>query len=94
MPRPPRLMLRWSWRDLRRRWGMVLVTAVIIAIGTGTYAGFGGTSDWRLDSHDASYEELRYHELYVRLPDNTDVGQRTFTDAAASILTDRRRPHH
>ena len=32
----PHLMLRWSWRDLRRRWGMVLVTAVIIAIGVNT----------------------------------------------------------
>lgn len=34
------LWLRWSWRDLRRRWLMVSAIALIIAIGTGVYAGF------------------------------------------------------
>jgi putative ABC transport system permease protein len=78
-------MLRWSWRDLRRRWGMVLVTAVIIAIGTGTYAGFGGTSQWRLESQDASYADLDDHTLQITLPDNTDVAEGTLTEATASI---------
>jgi putative ABC transport system permease protein len=78
-------MLRWSWRDLRRRWGLVVLTAVIIAIGTGTYAGFGGTSDWRLRSQDASYTTLAYHDLSVRLPDNTDVAEGDLLEAIGSI---------
>jgi putative ABC transport system permease protein len=81
----PHLMLRWSWRDLGRRWGMVLVTAAIIAIGTGTYAGFGGTSAWRLESQDASYARLRYHDLQVTLPENADVAQGTLAKAIRSI---------
>ena len=44
-----RLLLRWSWRDLRRRKGLVVLTAVIIAIGTGTYGGLGGSSAWRIE---------------------------------------------
>jgi putative ABC transport system permease protein len=78
-------MLRWSWRDLRRRWGLVLLTAVIIAIGTGTYAGLGGTTPWRLASQDASYDALRYHDLRIVLPDGTDVAQGRLRAATRSI---------
>lgn len=66
-------MLRWSWRDLRRRWGLVLVTASIVALGTGTYAGLGGTTPWRLTSLDQSYAALHYHDLRVRLPGQATV---------------------
>lgn len=82
------LMLRWSWRDLRRRWGLVLVTAFIIAIGTGTYAGLGGSSPWRLSSLDASYETLGYHHLHVGIPISTTVAAGELTsniDTIASI---------
>jgi putative ABC transport system permease protein len=78
-------MLRWSWRDLRRRWGLVLLTAVIIAIGTGTYAGLGGTTPWRLSSADASYERLRYHDLRIVLPQGTDVAQGRLRAATRAI---------
>ena len=50
-----------------------MLTAVIIAVGTGTFAGLGGTSAWRLRSQDASYAALRYHDLRVRLPSNVDA---------------------
>ncbi len=78
-------MLRWSWRDLRRRWGLVLLTAVIIAIGTGTFAGLGGTTQWRLQSQDASYEQLNYHDLRIRLPMSVEVAEGTLADGIASI---------
>lgn len=64
-----RLWLRWSWRDLRRRWLLVTALALIIAVGTGAYAGLGGTTAWRISSNDASYAALRMHDLRVRLPD-------------------------
>lgn len=68
-------MWRWSWRDLRKRWGLVAVTAIIVALGTGTYAGLGGTTSWRLRSLDASYAMLRDHQLRVRLPDQVTVDE-------------------
>jgi putative ABC transport system permease protein len=83
--RRPRLLLRWSWRDLRHRWGVVVLTAIIIAIGTGTFAGLGGTSAWRVRSQDASYAALRYHDLRVRLPVNVDVPEGDLAAAIGSI---------
>jgi len=78
-------MLRWSWRDLRRRWGLVLLTAAIISIGTGTYAGLGGTTAWRLRSNDESYARLEYHDLRVRLPEHIDASQGALEATARSI---------
>lgn len=78
-------MLRWSWRDLRRRRGLVVLTALIIAIGTGTYAGFGGSTPWRLASQDASYAALQAADLRVRVPVGTDVPQGTLADGIAAI---------
>jgi putative ABC transport system permease protein len=63
----------------------VLVTAVIIALGTGTYAGLGGTTPWRLQSADASYAALRYHDLRVRLPERTSVDQGRLLAAVRAI---------
>ncbi|MER5505286.1 FtsX-like permease family protein [Streptomyces sp. NPDC002766] len=67
-----RLMwLRWSWRDLRQRWVLVLAIALTIALGTGAYAGFTGTADWRTRSYDASYAKLRMHDVRVTLTKGT-----------------------
>ena len=62
-----RLWLRWSRRDLRRRWVLVSAIAFIIAIGTGVFAALGSTAEWRRQSNDASYGLLRMHDLRVSL---------------------------
>ena len=62
-----RFWLRWSWRDLRERWLQVVVIALTIGLGTGTYAGLGSTSVWRRDANDASYAALHMFDLRVRL---------------------------
>ena len=54
-----RFWIRWSWRDLRRRWLQVVATALVIAIGTGLYAGLGGMREWRESSNDLSFAQLR-----------------------------------
>lgn len=64
-----RLWVVWSWRDLRRRWRLVTALALVIALGTGVYAGLGGTSAWRILSNDLSYGSLRMHDLRVQLPE-------------------------
>jgi len=71
------LWIRWSWRDLRRRWPVVTAIALVIALGTGTYAGLMSTSAWRTQSNDESFALLHTHDLRVGLPSGstTDEGR-------------------
>ncbi len=62
-----RLWLRWSWRDLRGRWMQVAAIALIIALGTGTYAGMSSSAIWRMRSNDASYALTNMYDLRVKL---------------------------
>jgi putative ABC transport system permease protein len=62
------LLLRWSWRDLRANWVKVLAIALVIAIGTGAYAGLSSNARWRRASYDASYAALAMYDLRVTLP--------------------------
>jgi len=68
-----RFWIRWSWRDLRRRWLQVVATALVIAIGTGLYAGLGGMREWRERSNDLSFAQLAYHDLRVDLSEGSFV---------------------
>jgi putative ABC transport system permease protein len=62
-----KLLLRWSWRDLKAHWAKVLAISVVIAIGTGGYAGLTSTTRWRQVSYDASYSQLAMYDLRVDL---------------------------
>lgn len=66
-----RLWLRWSWRDLRARWLMVIAIAGVIAIGTGLATGLGSMETWRIQSNDASFAALNAHDLRVSLADGS-----------------------
>jgi putative ABC transport system permease protein len=61
------LWLRWSWRDLRAHWLQVAAIALIIALGTGVYAGLGANASWRQHSYDDSYALLHMYDLRVKL---------------------------
>ncbi len=63
--------IRWSLRDLRRRWLLVLAISLVIAIGIGIYTGLGSMEDWRIASNDASFTALRSHDLEVSLTEGT-----------------------
>jgi putative ABC transport system permease protein len=76
-----RLWLRWSWRDLRSRWPLVAAIALIIALGTGTFAGLGSTATWRRQSNDASFAHLRMHDLRVTLPEGATLPEATLSTA-------------
>ncbi len=79
-----RFWLRWSWRDLRARWLQVVAIALIIALGTGVFAGLGGQKHWRIESLDASYERLNMYDLRVKLADGSYVdGEVLATELAA-----------
>jgi len=69
------LLLRWSLRDLRRRWLQVAAIALVIAIGTGVYAAMGSTSTWRRASNDASFAATAMYDLRVRATEGAFVEQ-------------------
>jgi putative ABC transport system permease protein len=62
-----RLWLRWSLRDLRLRWPVVVATALVLAIGAGLYSTMGAMEAWRTASADASFAALDAHDLRVTL---------------------------
>jgi putative ABC transport system permease protein len=66
-------LLRWSARDLRRRWLQVAAIALIIAIGTGTYSALGSTATWRQESNDASFDALGMYDLRVKAAQGVDA---------------------
>ena len=68
-----RLYLRWTWRDLRARWLQVIAIALIIALGTGVYAGLRSVKVWQERSYEASYALLDMYDLRVRLTEGSFV---------------------
>ena len=82
-----RLWLRWSVRDLRRRWVQVVAIAFIIALGSGIYSGLSSTSAWRRASYDASFEQLHMYDLHVALADGS------YLDSVALVQAARAIPH-
>jgi putative ABC transport system permease protein len=63
----PRLWLRWSWTDLRRRWLQVLAIGAVLGMGAGLYTAFGSLGAWRQASYDASFGQLKAHDLRLSL---------------------------
>ncbi|HWO73926.1 MAG TPA: ABC transporter permease, partial [Dehalococcoidia bacterium] len=80
------MWLRWSWRDLRARWLQVIAIAMVIALGTGSYAGLSSVTVWRRTSTDAAYENLRMHDLRVRLADGVSLPAGALRRAAEDAL--------
>ena len=78
------LWLRWSWRDLRSRWIQVVAIALIIALGTGVFAGLGGQKTWRIASYDLSYTRLHMYDLKMEMAD----GSYTNGDDLLAALSD------
>lgn len=77
--------LRWSWRDLRARWAAVVVVALIIALGTGVYAGLGSTTPWREQSADDSLALLNMYDLRVQFAPGSYVPQDALLAAVQGI---------
>ena len=83
-----RFWLRWSLRDLRERWLLVIAIALTIALGTGAFAGMSSTTQWRLDGINASLELLRFHDLRLRLVEGSAVP----AGSLRAVLADLRDP--
>jgi putative ABC transport system permease protein len=79
------LWVRWSWRDLRRRWALVAAISLVIALGTGTYAALLSTSAWRTESNDASFSALHMHDLRVSLSRSSTTAEGSLNRLIRSI---------
>jgi putative ABC transport system permease protein len=79
------LWVRWSWRDLRARWLQVGAIALVIALGTGTFAGLSSTANWREQSADDSYAALSMFDLRVRTAEGAVVGRGSLLAAAGQV---------
>ncbi|MBJ7459479.1 MAG: ABC transporter permease [Thermoleophilaceae bacterium] len=64
-----RFWIRWSLRDLRRRWLQVAALALVIAIGVAVFAGLGGMRQFREQSATKSFAALKFHDIRVTLAD-------------------------
>ncbi|MGE5689758.1 MAG: ABC transporter permease [Pseudomonadota bacterium] len=80
-----RFWLRWSLRDLRQRWLLVLTLALVVALATGVSAGLGSMETWRLRSNDASFARLHMHDLRVSLAAEGSVRAGALAAAATAI---------
>lgn len=82
-----RLLFRLSLRDLRRHWVAVVAIALVIAIGTGVFAGLRGTSAWRLESNDRSFAQTAIHDLRAELSAGTYVDEGALLRALGGIAS-------
>ena len=78
------LWIRWIARDLRQRWLLIVSIALVLALGTGTYAALLGTSTWRTVSNDKSFAQQRMHDLEVSLAPGTTAPAGVLEDLARS----------
>lgn len=62
--------LKWSLRDLRRRWLQVVATALVMALGVAVFAGLGGLRSFREDSATASFAFQKLHDIRVSMADD------------------------
>ncbi len=79
------LWLRWSWRDLRQHWVAVVAIALVLAIGTGVFAGLGSTATWRRESNDASFAAVHMHDLRASLSPGTFVEEGDLAEVVAGL---------
>jgi putative ABC transport system permease protein len=83
--RGPRFWLVWSWRDLRRRWPLIVAIGLLLAGGTGLAAGLGSMRDWRVESNDASFAALNVHDLRISVEEGSFVPEGSLARAVRSI---------
>ena len=61
------LKLRWAFRDAKARWVQVAGIALMIAIGTGLFAGLSSFTHWRIISNEESLRLTNMYDVRARL---------------------------
>ena len=65
------LKLRWAFRDAKARWVQVAGIALMIAIGTGLFAGLSSFTHWRIISNEESLQLTNMYDIRARLGGDT-----------------------
>ena len=81
----PALRLRWALRDARSRWVQVAGIALMIAIGTGMFAGLSSVTQWRFASNDASLALTNMYDIRARPSGNGFLPQGSLAAIAEGI---------
>ena len=76
---------RWSLRDLRAHWVKVGAIALVIALGTGGYAGLTSNAEWRRVSYAESYESLGMYDVRVAMIPGSVVEEGTLDGVVGPI---------
>ena len=79
------LRLRWALRDARARWVQVAGIALMIAIGTGMYAGLSSVTQWRFASNDASLSLTNMYDVRAQPSGDGFLPQGALASIAESI---------
>ncbi|MCB0876856.1 MAG: ABC transporter permease, partial [Solirubrobacterales bacterium] len=80
-----RFWARWSYRDLRGRWPLILAIGLLLAGGVGLAAGLASMRDWRIASNDESFSRLNVHDLRVEAEQGSYAPTGSLARAAARI---------
>ncbi len=79
------LKLRWALRDAKARWVQVVGIALMIAVGTGMFAGVSSVTQWRFASNDASFQLTNIYDVRARLSDGSFLPRGALLDIAQAI---------
>ena len=79
------LTLRWAFRDARTRWVQVAGIALMIAIGTGLFAGLSSFTHWRIISNEESLQLTNMYDVRARLGDDAFLPQGALAAIAQGI---------
>ena len=79
------LRLRWALRDAKARWVQVVGIALMIAIGTGMFAGLSSFTLWRIISNEESLALTNMYDIRARLGADGFLPQGSLTALTESI---------
>ena len=79
------LKLRWALRNAKSRWVQVVGIALMIAIGTGMFAGLSSVTQWRIVSNEASLELTNIYDTRARLGSESFLPQGALLDIARGV---------
>ena len=79
------LKLRWAFRDAKARWVQVVGIALMIAIGTGLFAGLSSFTHWRIISNEESLQLTNMYDVRARLGEDGFLPQGSLSALAEGI---------